>query len=196
MTRGVSALWTNHTLRAITLATTLGEAGIGALPVAAALLAQNYGSASLAGMLVALFAVGALVGSLAYARYPVADHLPELRVVVLLAGVGIPLLLLPATTGALTGSALFVVSGLSYGPLLIALLTNRERQSPADAHIQVFALAAGLRLTGAAAGAAVAGWFTTHGAGWVADGVALSQILAALLGIALMGGIRPLLVQR
>nr|BFF04553.1 hypothetical protein GCM10020241_62280 [Streptoalloteichus tenebrarius] len=192
MSSGASALWSDRKLRAVTLATTLGETGIGALPVVAALVAQSHGSASLAGLLVSAFAVGALLGSLVYGRYPVGDALPELRVVVFLAGVGLPLVLVGPSSGLVAGIVLFGVSGLSYGPLLIALLTNRERRSPEEAHVQVFALAAGLRLSGAAVGAAVAGWFTAYGGGWIAAAVAASQILASALGVLLLGGFRRL----
>lgn len=68
MVQGASLLWRERSLRAVTLSTTMGEAGIGALPIAAALLADEYGSLSASGALVSVFAVGSLFGSLLYAR--------------------------------------------------------------------------------------------------------------------------------
>jgi len=119
--------------------------------------------------------------------------LTELRVVVLLFAVGVPLLAAPLTTGLPGGLTVFFVSGIPYGPLLIALLSNRERRTPADAHSQVFALAAGVRSTGAAIGAAIAGWYAPLGSAWIIGGVAFCQIGGAIMATALLGSFRRLL---
>jgi hypothetical protein len=62
------------------------------------------------------------------------------------------------TTSSLTLTAmLFGISGIAIGPFTGALFTTRKNYAPNEVQAQVFTISAGLRLTMAAAGAAIGG---------------------------------------
>ncbi|MDL4776371.1 MULTISPECIES: MFS transporter [Thermomonosporaceae] len=152
---GLAAVWRVRELRAITAATCLGHLGVGALTSTAVLLAADRGHLGGGGVLMTAFAVGALVGALAVARLP---PLPAQRMA------GLSLLGTGAALGAAAlvpwfgaGVALFAVAGLADGPLLAATLQIRAGHAPEGARTQVFTLGAGLKITAAASGAALAG---------------------------------------
>ncbi|MEU3503648.1 MFS transporter, partial [Streptomyces hundungensis] len=168
-----------------------GQIGIGALPVLTALLAAHYGAGWAAGGLMTAFAAGALMGSLTYAVRPWTDSHPERVVLACLAATGPPLAMVAATGPPLgVTTALFALAGACTGPLFSALLAARERYAPADIRTQIFTLGAGLKSTAAAAGAAVAGAVSDVGTGALLLAVAGCQILASLLGAALLAGRR------
>jgi hypothetical protein len=62
------------------------------------------------------------------------------------------------TTSSLALTAmLFGISGIAIGPFTGALFTTRKNYAPNEVQAQVFTISAGLRLTMAAAGAAIGG---------------------------------------
>ncbi|QHC25082.1 MFS transporter [Streptomyces sp. GS7] len=143
-------------LRAITSATCLAFVGIGGLTTAAVLLATYRGSPGSGGALMTAFAVGALAGSLALARREPRIPVQQQATVALL-GTGLALgaaALIPAPPVIV---ALFAIAGLFDGPLLTATLRIRADHAPARVRAQVFTLGAGLKITAAACGAALAG---------------------------------------
>ncbi|WP_369208792.1 MFS transporter [Streptomyces sp. PU-14G] len=188
ITAGVRALWAVPPLRALTVATCVAFLGIGGLPVAAVLLAGDAGDvggfgdggsqANGGGVLMAAFAVGGLVGSLGLARWHRAPEAGRLA-----------LGSLCATALALAGAALapafpltvalFALAGLGDGPLLTATLRLRADHAPDDARTQVFTLGAGLKLTSAAAGAALVGLLAHLRPATLVLGVAALQLAAA-----------------
>ncbi|MEU2084193.1 MFS transporter [Streptomyces albus] len=177
---GVRVLWRVPALRAVTVATCVAFLGLGGLPVVAVLLAAQRGSADGGGALLTAFAVGGLAGALGLARWPGAPEPRRLALGSLL-----------ATAVALAGAAavpsfpltvaLFVLAGLGDGPLLTATLRLRADHAPAAVRTQVFTLGAGLKLTAAAAGAALVGVLARLPAAGLVLAVAALQLLAALL---------------
>ncbi len=183
---GLLELVKNPPLRAVTWASSAGQVGIGALPVLTALLAQQYAAGWAAGGLMTAFAVGALAGSLLYAVRPWTDTHPERVVLACLAATGPPLALTAANLSLGVTTALFALAGACTGPLFSALLAARERYAPPEARTQIFTLGAGLKSTAAAAGAAVAGAASGFGTSALLLAVAACQVLATLLGAALL----------
>ncbi|MEU2604380.1 MFS transporter [Streptomyces albus] len=177
---GVRVLWRVPALRAVTVATCVAFLGLGGLPVVAVLLAAQRGSADGGGALLTAFAVGGLAGALGLARWRGAPEPRRLALGSLL-----------ATAVALAGAAavpsfpltvaLFVLAGLGDGPLLTATLRLRADHAPAAVRTQVFTLGAGLKLTAAAAGAALVGVLARLPAAGLVLAVAALQLLAALL---------------
>ncbi|MDI6408482.1 MFS transporter [Streptomyces albus] len=177
---GVRVLWRVPALRAVTVATCVAFLGLGGLPVVAVLLAAQRGSAGGGGALLTAFAVGGLAGALGLARWRGAPEPRRLALGSLL-----------ATAVALAGTAavpsfpltvaLFALAGLGDGPLLTATLRLRADHAPAAVRTQVFTLGAGLKLTAAAAGAALVGVFAWLPAAGLVLAVAALQLLAALL---------------
>jgi len=181
LTGGVTALWRSKPLRAVTFASSVGQLGIGALPLAATALAvQHNGNAAAGGAVISAFAAGALAGSLAYARKPVGAARPDRVVLTGLFATALPFAAVALVPGTAAAAILFAVAGFFTGPTFSALLAVREHEAPAEVRTQVFTVGAGLKSAAAALGAMVAGGFA-HGVPLVL-GVAACHVLAALCG--------------
>jgi len=176
---GLALLWRVRPLRSVTVATTVGQLWFGLIVVAFPLLAHRLGHPRAAGgLLFSVFAIGALVGSLAYARVAarVAEEPAAMAgfglFAVALAGIGAA----PSLRVALVAA---FVAGLFDGPLLAATLNLRQRFAPAWLRTQVFTTAASLKIGAFAVGSALAGpmaaWVGPRGMLWT---IAIGQVVA------------------
>lgn len=182
--RGSRFLVTHRPIAVVTASGALSQLGQGALPIAAVGIAlATTRDAGAAAWIVTAFAIGALAGSLAVTAWPVR-RIPAAAV---MAGSF-------ALTGLLTVAAalglplaavvvLVALAGAATGPGVAAMLLLRTRHSPRPLRSQVFTVAAGLRATGAAVGAGLAGLFPTRdamlvllliGACWIASAAMLA----------------------
>lgn len=193
LTGGFLVLIRNPVLRASTMGTTVAFLGIGGLPVIAVLFAEHLGmAASAGGRLLAAFAVGALAGSLASARWlPLdrAEHVVALGLLVLGAALALTAVV-PVFPLALAG---FVLAGFVDGPLFAATLALRQRESPADRLGQVNTTGGSLKIGAAALGAALTAVVAGRiGAVGLMLGMAAIQIVgAALCAAVLRRGLGP-----
>ncbi|WP_037865886.1 hypothetical protein [Streptomyces sp. NRRL S-1868] len=190
---GARTLWKVRELRALTVATCVAFLGVGALPVAAVLLAARGGDGGAGGALMTAFALGGLTGSLALARRRSAPD-PRRTAVLSLVVTGAAL-----AGAALTGTAptpgpglpvalaLFALAGLGDGPLLTTTLRMRAEHAPEAVRTQVFTLGAGLKLTAASGGAALAGALSGTSPAVLLLTVAGLQLAAAAVLFALSG---------
>ncbi|SBT41158.1 MFS transporter [Micromonospora auratinigra] len=185
-TAAVPLLWRRPRLGAVTLASSVGYLGVGALPVVAVLLAARLHDTAYTGWLLTASSLGGLAGSLWYARFPVRAHPPERVVTVVLALMAVPFALVAFASSPVLALALFVLVGLLNGPLFCAVLAVRDREAPPGVRTQVMTLGAGLKTTAAAAGAVLAGAATGLGAGPLLLGVAACQVLGAAGGAVLL----------
>ncbi len=177
---GLRAVRHTRELRAITAGTCLAFVGIGGLTTTAVLLAGHRGHPEAGGALMTAFAVGALLGSLAVARW--RPPLPDQRLVTLaLCGTGLALAAAALVTSTTAGAALFVLAGLFDGPLLTATFRIRAAYAPPGTRAQVFTLGAGLKITAAACGAALVGAAAALPPPLLLLAVATVQLGAALL---------------
>ncbi|NSC24418.1 MFS transporter [Streptomyces albus subsp. chlorinus] len=177
---GVRALGRVPQLRAVTLATCVAFLGLGGLPVVAVLLAVEQGNAEGGGVLLAAFAVGGLAGSLGAARWRGAPEPGRLALGGLLTtGCALAAAAVMPAFGAAV--VLFAVAGLGDGPLLTATLRIRADHAPESVRTQVFTLGAGLKLTAAAAGAALVGTLSALPPRALVLAVAALQLAAAVL---------------
>ncbi|MFF2810625.1 MFS transporter [Streptomyces sp. NPDC058000] len=179
-TAGLAAVLHVRELRAITAATCLAFVGIGGLTTTTALLAAHRGHPGSGGALMTAFAIGALAGSLAVARWR-PRVTPQLTATIALLGTGSALAaaaLIPWPAAAVT---LFVLAGLCDGPLLTATLRIRADHAPAAVRAQVFTLGAGMKITAAACGAGLTGLAATLPPPALLLGIAALQAAAALL---------------
>jgi MFS family permease len=158
LTAGFRALLGHRVLGTVTASSTLGQLGLGALPIVAAVLASRQHQPAATGWLMTAIAVGALIGSLLWTWRPVQPAHTPLTVMIALVATGAPLAVAAATTSSLTLTALlFGIAGIAVGPFTGAMFTTRKLYAPDEVQAQVFTISAGLRLTMAAAGAAVGG---------------------------------------
>jgi MFS family permease len=154
---GFTVIVRDRTLRLITFATCLGQAGLGALPVVAGVFASRHHTPSATGLLITALAVGGLAGSLWWTWRPGSPPRSPITVMAMLIGTGVPLAASAASSWLPLTVALFALSGLFTGPLLGALFTARDHYTSAQLRTQVFTIGAGLKTTAAAVGAALAG---------------------------------------
>ncbi|GAA2639714.1 MFS transporter [Streptomyces axinellae] len=180
LTVGVHALWRVPHLRALTVATSVAFLGVGALPVTAVLLAAHRGNADGGGLLMTAFALGALAGSVLPAARPPRMR-PERLAALSLSGTGAALAGAAPAPSFSVSVALFALAGAGDGPLLSTTLRLRAEHAPEGARTQVFTLGAGLKLSAAAAGAALVGRLSWLDPAPVLLAIGALQLLAALL---------------
>jgi MFS family permease len=180
------ALWRSPSLASATAGTSVSQIGMGALPVVLAVVAVRQHDPALTGIALSVMAAGNLVSSLAYTAHPITRWRPERVVLVLLAALAGPFALMALLPGTVALLGLFALAGLINGPLFCVLLAVRDREAPAAVRTRVFTLGAGLKVTAAAAGAALAGWSTGLGPAVLLLTVAAVQVLAAATGTALI----------
>ena len=126
---------------------------------------------------------GALIGSLLWTWRPVQPARTPLTVMIALIATGVPLALAAMTTSSLTLTAvLFGISGIAVGPFTGAMFTTRKLFAPDEVQAQVFTISAGLRLTMAAAGAAIGGALAGLPSPTLLIFVASAPLLAGVLG--------------
>ena len=164
--QGSRFLATHRPIAVVTASGALSQVGQGALPIAAigiAVAATHHEGA--AAWIVTGFAVGALLGSLAVTARPIR-RIPA-PAVMALAFAATGALALAASFGAPFPVVIVLValSGVATGPGVAAMLLLRTRHSPRPLRSQVFTVAAGLRATGAAVGAGLAGLLPAGHAG-------------------------------
>lgn len=180
---GAKALLHDRVLTAVTGATSVGQLGMGALPVIAALLAHHHHSDAAAGWLLTAVAAGGLLGSLAWTWRPAASEHAGTVVMAGLIGVGIPLAVAAFLSSLPVTAAHFAFSGFCNGPLFGAVLVTRQDHAPAELRSQVSTLGAGAKITATAAGAALAGLAVGHASAGVLLGLAaVCPVLAGGFG--------------
>jgi MFS family permease len=149
-------------------------------------LAAELHKATITGTALSALAAGNLAGALAYAKWPIRRWRPELVVLAGLAIPALPFALLPLVPGVWPTLVLFAVAGLAVAPVSSSLFVVRDREAPPAVRTQVFTIGAGLKVTTAAAGSAVAGLVTGLGAGSLLLLVAASQVVAAAIGFLIL----------
>ncbi|MFE7546867.1 MFS transporter [Streptomyces gardneri] len=177
---GLRTVWRERELRAITAATCLAFTGIGALTTTGVLLATHLGSAGAGGLLMTAFAVGALAGTLGLTRVRPTVSAQRLAVIGLV-GTALGLAAAASAPSVPVAAACFAVAGACDGLVLTVTLRLRADHSPTRRRTQVFTLGAGLKMSAAAAGSALAGLATADTAREYLAGIALVQAAAALL---------------
>ncbi len=154
---GFGVLLRNTPLRRATATSTLSCAGVGMVTVCYPLLgAAHLGSAADGTLLMTVVAVASLLANAVFARKP----LPLEPDTIVWAST---LLLAASCVVAATATdvkllvAASALAGFAEGPQLTALFAIRHRETPARVRAQVFTTAASVKITGLAAGAALAG---------------------------------------
>ncbi|MEV6489613.1 hypothetical protein AB0M20_13455, partial [Actinoplanes sp. NPDC051633] len=187
LTAGARAIAGNRTLAAVVVTSTAGQLGLAAVPVVVTATAAAHQRASVAGLMMTAVAVGGLVGSLLWTARPApVGRAPVVHMVALFAS-GLPLVVGVVTTDLVWVTVALAISGVFMGPLIGALFTARDALAPDGMRAQVFTLAAGLKITGAATGAAAFGLIA--GAPLSAQFllVALIPAVTGLLGLVALG---------
>ncbi|MEV4759274.1 MFS transporter [Micromonospora sp. NPDC049559] len=154
---GLRLLWHRPRLRRTTIATTVGYAAQGLLPVAVPLLAVALGEpAARGGWLLTALSGGALVGALASER--LLRRYRATRVLAgALAGAGLGFAAVAAAPTLAVSVPLAALAGIAGGPVLAATLAVRQEQTPPHRYAQLVATAASIKTGAYALGAAATG---------------------------------------
>ncbi|MGC4938519.1 MFS transporter [Kribbella sp. DT2] len=177
---------TRPLIRAVTAAGVAGL-GMGTLRVAAPLMSLELGRGSAhGGVLIALYGVGSLVGSLLIAARPFRVR-PDRAAGICLAVMAFAVAGAAGASSYLLVQASFIVLGLANGPFLAATLTACVQNTPAEARAQVLILSSSLRVPTAAAGGVLAGF--AGGAG--GRPILLAASIALVLAGAAASFLRP-----
>lgn len=157
MGAGIVTLTTRRTLAVVTTSGTLAELGRGIMPIAAIGIAlAATGDAAMSALIVAAFAVGALVGA---ALEPLRRQRisPQLTMAIGYALTGLATVAAALDLGIGWTIALVGLSGLCTAAPTAAMLLLRRTESPDHVVAQVFTVGSALRTASAAAGTAIAG---------------------------------------
>ncbi len=158
LTAGIRVVARSPLLGRATLTSVICCVAQGVFTACVPLLGERaFGSAGRGALLFACAALSALVANALFARYADAAA-PDgiVRAGALAQGAGFALAAL-AGGGPTVLVAAAVVVGAGEGPQLTALFAVRHREAPAELRGQVFTTGASLKITGFAAGAALAG---------------------------------------
>ncbi|HYN16736.1 MAG TPA: MFS transporter, partial [Actinomycetes bacterium] len=179
-------------IRAVLATIVLLASAFGTVEVTVVAGAEQLGSRTLAGPLLALWAVGSMAGGLAFGSR-VTDRGPEQRLVPLLALVVAGIALLAVATGLAQLGAGMVLAGLGIAPAIACLYLLVDRLAPAGTVTEAFTWVTTAFSTGFAIGSALGGSLV-HQVGVdraflvAAAGVAAAALLARLRRSALAGG--------
>ncbi|MFG3644385.1 MFS transporter [Micromonospora sp. NPDC047762] len=180
--QGAREIVRNRALRTITLATSIGQLGLGGLAVVATTLAAAAHQPSRAGLLLSVTAGGAFVGSLLWAWRPMPASRAPLVTVWAMVAVGVPLALAATVHSLSLAAALFALSGLFTGPFAAALFLARSQLAAEATRTQVFTIGAGLKVAASAIGIGLLGLATDLPASAQLLVVAAFPILAGVAG--------------
>jgi MFS family permease len=169
-------------IRAVLATIVLLAAAFGTVEVTVVAGAEQLGSRTLAGPLLALWAFGSMVGGLAFGSRASARG-PERRMVPLLLLVVAGIALLAVATGVVQLAAGMVLAGLGIAPAIACLYLLVDRLAPAGTVTEAFTWVTTAFATGFATGNALGGNLV-HGVGTgraflvAAAGVAAAALLA------------------
>jgi MFS family permease len=107
-------------------------------------------------MLMSVLSVGALVATLAYAKWP-TRHAPDTIACATTFVLAAAMLVLTFADTMFVALVAMLIAGLADGPQLAAIFAVRHREAPERLRSQVFTTGASLKITAAAIGAALAG---------------------------------------
>ncbi|MFD6067098.1 MFS transporter [Amycolatopsis lurida] len=174
---GFAVLFRNRALLRATATSTVSFVGIGVAIVCYPLLgAQRLGNPGVGALLLTVLAAASLVANAVLARRPPPPDRTLLASTVLL---GASFLLAASSEGVVPLLAAAVLAGFAEGPQLSALFAIRHREAPARVRAQVFTTAASVKITGLAAGAALAGPLSALSVTAALGAAAGCQLLAA-----------------
>jgi predicted MFS family arabinose efflux permease len=164
---------------------------IGIVEVTVVASAEQLGSRTLAGPLLALWAVGSMTGGLAFGGRT-SDRGPGRRVVGLLVLVAVPIALLAVAAGTVQLGAGMVLAGLGIAPAVACLYLLVDRLAPPGTVTEAFTWVTTAFATGFALGNALGGNLVHRvGPDWsflvAGTGIAAAALLARVRGPALAG---------
>ncbi len=147
---------TSAGVRALLLSSLFGGCIVGAAEVGLPALAIHAGSRASAGVLLALFSVGSMVGGLFYAAHDWRHALAP-RYVFVLIGIELAMAPLVATRSLVLAVPLSAAAGLGVAPMLSCQFSLMSALAPTDSATEAFSWHRAATVGGIAAGSAIGG---------------------------------------
>ncbi|PPG36174.1 hypothetical protein C5E10_01245 [Pseudoclavibacter sp. RFBG4] len=180
--RGMTYLVKHKPIAIVTIAGTVSQVAGGALGIAAiAISLERTGSEASAAWLVTAYAIGGLAGALSMAVRTWTTRGPVWVMGMGFVATGVFLLIAVPALPIGFAFAAVLISGLFAAPANAAMMLLRDKESKPNVRSQVFTIGAGLRVTAAAVGAAIAGLIAGFDAGWLIAGMAIIWILSGAI---------------
>jgi MFS family permease len=183
---GFKVIVSNRALLRITLTSVISYMGIGMLWVIYPLVGKELlGKAGYGGVLASVLSIGALVATMAYAKWP-TKRSPDAVAFGTTLILAVAMLILAFAGNVFIALIAMLVAGIADGPQLAAIFAVRHREAPERLRSQVFTTGASLKITAAAVGAGVAGQLASGSLRMtvlVACGVQVMAAIAFLLCI-------------
>jgi MFS family permease len=157
VTAGFTVILSNKDLLRITLTSVISYMGIGMLWIICPLVGQvAFGSVGYGGVLMTILSIGALVATIAYAKWP-SRFSPDKITFLTTLMLSLAMLILALSKSSFGVIIAMLLAGLADGPQLAAIFAVRHREAPERLRSQVFTTGASLKITAAAIGASIAG---------------------------------------
>lgn len=154
---GFKVIVNNRTLLRITLTSVISYMGIGMLWVIYPLAGKElFGKAGYGGVLASVLSAGALLATMAYARWP-TKYSPDTMAFATTLLLAAAMLMLAFANNAIVALVAMLIAGLADGPQLAAIFAVRHREAPEQSRSQIFTTGASLKITAAAIGTILAG---------------------------------------
>ena len=186
--KGLVVFWNSVPLRRTTVISTLAFIGIAGVVISAPVMGEDLAAdAGLGALLLAVVAVGALLGSLAFARWPIRRLGPGALVVVTTLGLGLSMALLALVPSLLVAVPVALMLGALEAPQLTSVMQVRDREAPAHVRGLVFVAAASLKTGAFALGSLLAAALINWGWRPLMLASAAMEVLAVILGLLIAG---------
>jgi MFS family permease len=187
---GFKAIITSRSLLRITIMSVISYLGIGMLWVICPLVGKEVlGNAGYGGVLMSVLSVGALIATLAYAKWP-TRYTPDAIACLTTFTLAVAMVVLVCANNIFVASCALLIAGLADGPQLAAIFTVRHREAPERSRSQVFTTGASLKITAAAGGVALAGLLAATSLQLTIITAAAVQLLATAVYLALSRTVR------
>lgn len=188
--RGLVVFWHSVPLRRTTIISTFAFVGIAGVVISAPVMGEDLAAdAGIGALLLAVVAVGALIGSLAFARWPVRRFGPGSLVVITTTGLGVCMALLALVPSMVVAVPIALLLGFLEAPQLTSVMQVRDREAPAHLRSLVFVAAASLKTGAFAVGSLLAAALISWGWRPLMLASAVAEIVAVILGL-IIGGRR------
>ena len=182
---GFKVIVNNKALLRITLMSVISYMGIGMLWVIYPLFGKELlGKAGYGGMLASVLSVGALLATIAYAKWP-TKHSPDVIAFATTLVLALAMLVLAFASNVFVAFVAMLIAGIADGPQLAAIFSVRHREAPERLRSQVFTTGASLKITAAAIGAGLAGLLSVTSLMTTTIVAGVVQVLAATIFVIL-----------
>lgn len=186
--RQLKILWSSRSLRRNTFIGTVSFGAFGFIVIGSPLLGEDLaGDAGFGALLLAVIALGSLLGTIIIARTPITKLGPGTVAIVATLVLAVVLFSISLSPSMVIAFTLGFIFGVVQAPQITGVFQVRDREAPTQARSLVFVGAASLRTGAFAIGSLTAGALADSGWRTLFLAAALTQLAAVALAILFSG---------